>query len=364
MNTLILALFGVGVGIFLLLLFRPEPVKVPVVFRKTVYVDLNALERLHPQTELIADLNSLAAEVAAKGDLGMQPVNAKVESTRVMPAGISQEVSDQARNAMSANVLAEADRALDSWEQDRRNALDVRLAWSRKNMLNKARDAVRASKNDVYGSAGDQLLAVEGKYGLTLMNRRLQIRELELGSDLHGYHPPEIPPKLEQIRDQLQSLSKQYLGQKETVGDWMSTQISRIQSETNAGIDSTLSQERANSVTAIQTDVKNARERISSRLETINGAKSKRLVILPDAASDVIVRVRPELIKKDTKKIDIAALLKSREDIRKQIRNEIVSAVTDEADILNVRVVFSKAEAGSAEDLTEHFAGVVRRSVW
>jgi len=360
---LILTMVGLLIGVGLFIVSQPKPV-IKSIHRETVYVDISRLEELHPQARLVSDMNKMAAGMSLGEEFKTPGVDSRVDAQNAMPEGISTEVADKARQAMSVQVLGEADKALTLWEQDRKKSLNVRLAWNRKNMMSRAQDAIWFNKNDIYARAGDQLMDVERKYGFNMLNLRLVTKELELASDIHGYKPPEIPPKLEKVQAELSALGKQYLGEQKTIDAWMQDEIERVRSETMADVNSSLSRERVRSTVAIQSDVQKARARISNRLESVNSAKPKHLVVLPDVATDVIVRVRPALVRKDVQRIDVSGMAKSIIDIRKRVRDDVRTVVTEEAKSMGVRVVFDRSQAVGARDMTADFAQIIRNNVW
>lgn len=363
MITFVLTLLGVGIGMVIVTVFRPKPIILSIQ-KETVYVNMASLERLHPQARLVADMNKMVSGMSISKGFQMPAVDSQVEAQVAMPEGISAEVADKARVAMSVQVLGEADKALTLWEQDRKKSLSVRLAWNRKNMMSRAQDAIWFNKNDIYNRAGDQLMDVERKYGFNMLNKRLVVKQLELASDIHGYKPPDIPLRLETVQKELSALGKQYIGEQKTIDAWMQDEIERVRSETMADVNSSLSRERVRSTVAIQADVQKARARISSRLESVNSAKPKRLLVLPDVATDVIVRVRPALVRKDVQKIDMSGLTKSSLDIRKRIRDDVRALVTDEAKSMGVKVVFERSHAVGARDMTAQFAQLIQNNVW
>lgn len=361
---MILAMVGLVIGVALVIVSRPVKTITRNLVTVTVYVNAAALERLHPQARLLSDLKNISTGMSLGKGFQTESVDSRIENQDTMSNGISADVADKAREAMSVKVLGEADKALTLWEQDRKKSLSVRLAWNRKNMMSRAQDALWFNKNDIYGRAGDQLMEVERKYGFDMLNRRLSVKELELGSDIHGYKPPEVPLKLEKIQENLSAMGKQYLGEQQTIEAWMQDEIERVRSETMADVNSSLSRERVRSTVAIQADVQKARARISSRLESVNSVKSKRLLVLPDAATDVMVRVRPALVREDVRVIDTSGLTKSSVAIRKRIREDVRAAVLDEAASMGVRVVFERSQAVGAKDMTADFARIIRNSVW
>jgi hypothetical protein len=363
MITLVLALVGVGIGMVLVTMFRPKPI-IRSIQRETVYVDIVRLEELHPQARLVADMNKMASGMLITKEFQTPAVDSQVGAQAAMPEGISAEVAGKVREAMSVQVLGEADKALTLWEKDRKKSLSVRLAWNRKNMMSRAQDAIWFNKNDIYNRAGDQLMDVERKYGFNMLNKRLVKKELEIASDIHGYKPPDIPLRLETVQEELNALGKQYIGEQQTIDAWMLGEIDRVRSETMADVNSSLSRERVRSTVAIQADVQKARARISSRLESVNSAKPKRLLVLPDVATDVIVRVRPVLVRKDVGKIDMSGLTKSTLDIQKRIRDDVRSVVMDEAKSMGVKVVFDRSQAVGAKDMTADFAQLINNNVW
>ena len=363
-RTLVLALIGLMIGIAVVYLARPKPAFQKRIVIETVYVDINRLEKLHPKAKILDDLNRLTAKVASQKSLQFAEKNAISDKQEMLPGNVSADVEDKARDAMTTQVLGNADKALSLWEQDRKKALNIRLAWNRKNMMSRAQDAIWFNKNDIFTKAGDQQRDVEIKYGLNLLNYRTAIKELENGSDIHGYKPVEIPPKLDKLKKELDSVGKQYLAEKHSVDTWMQDEIDRVSNETLADVNSTLSKERVRTTVAIQTDITKARSRISSRLESVNSARQKRPLVIPDVASDTIVMVRPALVRKNIGGIDTRGLIKSSAGIRRKIREEVISAVSDEAQNMGVRVVFDRYNQTNVRDLTDVFARYIRNNVW
>lgn len=354
---------GLVIGLALVYFTKPKTVTTSKPVPETVFVDLNRLISLHPNYLMLDELEKIKNAISVhKTDFG------GLEYISSIPPALSEaqsvDVTEETRQNMSDMVLNSADRALSAWETDRKKAVGVRLDWSKKNMLARARDDIWAKKNEIYASSGDKKLDIETRYGLDLVNYRLAIRELELGNNLHGYEPPEIPPRLSNMRTSYDTLNNKYLEEHHKADSWTISEIDKIGTQALADANSVIArrQERSNEV--IQSDIASARNRISERLESVNTVQLKRLYVISGVDSEpraVVTPIVPQKKLGAKGAFDSASLTG---EILKQIRADLASVVLEEAQQTGVKVVFNRSEETNVRDATQTFYNFISSSVW
>lgn len=362
--VVLLIVIGITTCVVLVVKSGRKPAVVIKPGLETVYVDLDKLSLIYPSSALLSDLSKEVSSLSNRDHSVVGDSKTKAVYPGKLPDGVSAEVADKLRKDMSDRILGDADDALTRWEQDRKKVLNVRLAWNRRNMMTRASDAILFNKNDIYEQSAIRAKDIELKYGLNLLNLRIGQHELQNGLDILGYKPPEVPPKLTRITNDLGRLTALYEDDKEGIAAGTNDEIARVRSETLADVNSSLSREKVRATVAIQSDVEKAKAQIADRLTMVTYNKPKRPLVIPDVAGEALAGIRPEIATAIPSKIDVSGLVESSERLRSGIRREVRRFVIDEAQIMGVKVVFDNNAAGRFRDMTPEFLRIIRSRVW
>ena len=364
-GTAVLVFICAGAGLqFMRLVSSDQQDVVPR--QRAVYVDTARLVHLHPGWEALKEMRAALAEVRASDEqleaaAGKSTVGNNVISGERLE---SDSVQVPSRDQLEAECARSATDALSQLEQQKREAMDVRLRTARKSMMLSADIHANSKIHEIEAEARKQIAAVEEKYAPGRLNAQVKLAALKTSNGAAGADAKQAKVKMKAAEDEVTRLENVRAAEIERIEAVKKSKIELVGTEEAAEIERWVENYEKQESSRISSGIDEARQEVLQQMDEcktirVTGAKIKGVSSRLKSAAGIASVDRKEMNgRADVVELDSAAAA-----LEQRIRKDVDRAVRALAVRQGIKVSFARRDNGM-KDATETFAELMKKYSW
>lgn len=339
-----------------------QPVAAPSrqpISRKVVYVDLDALARMHPAWQAVTITGS-AINDAGAGSLKISgPLMAK--KTVHFKAHIP-DTDPAIRQQLVSEAIRVSDDAMMKLENAQLEAADMRLRQRRETMEKSVEAEVMASVREINEKAYGDVEQIARKHCSDKINAELKVAALKLQSGKPGIDDKSNAAKLESAEADLMRINGECSDETNGVLGQAKTQTASLWANAASRTDAALLIIESSERRKIKNRAAASRNEILRELLSLYDADSSIAAMRPSGRWSADMNLSRVALASPGR-MDIGKWYAQNSQLQKRIRQNIKSAVSKMAMTQGVRVVFSRV-SNNIPDQTKRFARLMSERAW
>lgn len=357
LTGIVLAGLGVGLPFSAAEKMAVSRQPIPVQAERVVYVDTAQLVEAHPAWEALYEMRATSAR--AGGTARVNPAsNARAVGVKEVRADETAQ-SVTSRHEPTAAAARSAVEALRGLEQEKREALWMRLASKKTAMMNQAESDIAVEARKIETDAAAMAKSIEQQYCPDRLNARLKVFAMKVAAKADTIDATNVSDKLAGVESALGRLDDACTGEQERIKSAARAKISALHDAALADVENKINAEEIREVKRIEDSVARMRDDLLKGM--LSGEMAEPDVRVAAGALDA----KPNVLALPAHRVarganqDMAALESAANALEIRIRRDVARAVKELAEEKNLKVVFHR-DGDRVEDGTQMFARLLR----